>query len=116
MTNANVIDNHELTFDPGDPLNGSLYLCQGQDHTSTGLDSVIAALRAAQLWSDDEPKRVPDEQRAAYKEQLQFVEAVTYSLPDGTLLIARFDHAKFPSDQSRWDSWKDAFDASYARI
>lgn len=116
MTNADIIDNHDLTFDPGDPLNGSLYLCRLRNQAGADLDPVIAALRAAQLWSDAEIKHVPDEHRDAYKEQLEFVEAVIYSVAGGELMIARFDHEKFPSDQGRWDNWKDAFDAQYTRV
>lgn len=116
MTNAEIIDNHDLTFDPGDPKNGSLYLCQprGQD-LGADLARIISDLRAAALWSNAEPKQVPDEHRDAYAEQLQFVEAVTYQGDGYDLTIARFDHEKFPSDKGRWDAWKAEFDAQYAR-
>ncbi len=116
MTNAAIIDPHDLTFDPGDPLNGSLYLCQARGQSAAALEPIIAWLRSAELWSQSEAKQVPDDHREAYKEQLQFVEAVTYAVAGSQLTIARFDHEKFPSDQGRWDGWKAAFDGQYERI
>ena len=116
MTNADIIDPHELTFDPGDPLNGSLYLCQIRGQSDAALEPIIAWLRAAELWSEIEAKQVPNDHRAAYKAQLQFVEAVTYAVAGSKLTIARFDHEKFPSDAGRWDAWKAAFDGQYGRI
>lgn len=116
MTNADIIDQHDLTFDPGDPLNGSLYLCQIRGQADAALDPIIAWRRAAQLWSDVEPKQIPDDHRDAYKEQLQFVAAVTYAVAGSKLMMARFAHEKFPSDQGRWDGWKAAFDGQYKRV
>ena len=117
MTTAEIIDQHDLTFDPGDPLNGSLYVCLARGRElGAQRDEIISDLRAAGLWSQEAPKQVPDEHRAAYSEQLRFIEAVTYKADGYDLTIARFDHEKFPSDKGRWDDWKDEFDAQYARI
>ena len=117
MTNADIIDKHDLTFDPGDVLNGSLYLCQGRGVDQTQVrDEIITQLRAAGLWSDTESKSVPDDHREAYKEQLQFIEAVNYTVAGHNVMIARFDHEKFPSDKARWDSWKNELDACYAHV
>ena len=116
MTNADIIDKHDLTFDPGDPVNGSLYLCQrrGVDQMQVR-DEIIVQLRAAGLWSDTEPKSVSDDHREAYKAQLEFVEAVNYTVAGDTVMIACFDHEKFPSDKTRWENWKNEFDARYSR-
>lgn len=106
-----IIDRHSLAFDPGDKRNGSLYL-----GTPAGGDfdvpATIEALRAAGLWSTTEPKTVAPEQKQAYKDQLQLVEAVAYG---AGFIVARFDHPKFPSDAARWDEWLAFFDARHAR-
>ncbi len=64
------IDGHNLTFDPGDKRNGSLYLAE-PFNTQSGIcrEEIISAMRNAQLWSDADPKQVPDGQRQAYKDQ-----------------------------------------------
>ena len=117
MTNTDIIDRYDLTFDPGDVLNGSLYLCLGRGVNQTQiLDEVITYLRVAGLWSDIESKSVPDDHRETYKEQLQFIEAVNYTVAGHSVMIARFDHEKFPSDKTRWNSWKNEFDARYVRV
>lgn len=115
MTKDDIINNCELTFDPGDPDNGSLYLCEaaGQADPNTR-EPLIAALRAAGLWSDETPKQVPDEQRAAYREQLEFVEAARYDVAGAQITLARFDHPKFPSNATRFAQWKATFDDRYS--
>jgi hypothetical protein len=111
---ASLVDDYDLTFDPGDKLNGSLYLCTPRGTTAP--DSVIAGLRAGALWSSQAWKQVGDEQRQAYKDGLIFVAAIAYRAASGHLLIARFDHPKFPSDSRRWEAWVDHFDARYERV
>lgn len=108
-----IIDRHDLAFDPGDKRNGSLYL--GTPREGGGNFDVAAslgALRTAGIWSDATPKTVPDEQRQAYKDQLQLVDAVAY---DAGFILARFDHPKFPSDATRWQEWLTFFDNRHAR-
>jgi hypothetical protein len=41
---------------------------------------------------------------------------VNYTVAGHNVMIACFDHEKFPSDKARWDSWKNEFDARYARL
>ena len=117
LTKESIIDKHELTFDPGDPQNGSLYLGEPRD-TASGLDraALIAKLRAAGLWSDQPAKQVPDAHRQAYKDQLQFLEATCYRTAHGHFLIARFDHSKFPSSATRWQAWQTFLDREYGRV
>jgi hypothetical protein len=74
----------------------------------TAAGEAIATLRAAGLWSADEPKSVRDEQKSAYEQQLQFVEAIEVGGPSGRLVLARFDHPKFPSSAERFAAWKKA--------
>ncbi|MFT4585502.1 MAG: hypothetical protein ACI8XZ_005272 [Gammaproteobacteria bacterium] len=117
MSNADIIDHHDLAFDPGDPLNGSLYICRPLgEPRAQHCDPLIAELQAAGLWSDAQVKEVPDDHRGAYKQQLSFVEHVRYDIDGSEISIARFDHEKFPSDAKRWIQWKDAIDGRLKRI
>ena len=109
LDNATIIDQHELSFDPGDKRNGSLYLGVSRAGGSTlDVAATIAALRAAGLWSEAEPRTVPDEHRQAYKDQLVLVDSARHGGPQG-FIIARFDHPKFPSDAERWQAWRAFF-------
>jgi hypothetical protein len=117
VSDNEIIDRHDMTFDPGDPLNGSLYICRAlAEPRAEKCDSIIEALRSDGLWSDEDPKDIPPVHREAYKTQLKFVAMQSYKVRDGELMIARFDHEKFPSSESRWESWKSKFDARYTRI
>lgn len=112
LDKALIIDTYDLTFDPGDKRNGSLYLGTPRGKTSTlDVPATLDALRAAGLWSDVEPKTVPDEHRQAYKDQLNLLQVLHYGGDTG-YLIARFDHPKFPSDAARWEAWR----AFFARL
>lgn len=109
LDKASIIDQHDLTFDPGDKRNGSLYLGVARDGSSTlDVALTLGALRAAGLWSDSDAKTVPDEHRQAYKDQLTLVDSARFGGPQG-FIIARFDHPKFPSDAARWDAWRSFF-------
>jgi hypothetical protein len=111
-----IVDAYDLAFDPGDKANGSLYLCTLRGSPSVRPDPWITSLRAAGLWSDSAPKSVPDEQRQAYKDGLVFVAAVAYAAPPEHLVLARFDHPKFPSDANRWNAWVAHFDRQHERL
>ncbi len=103
-----LIRESTLTFDGGDKANGSLYLSnpRGADAAAT---AAIGVLRAAGLWSADPAKQVKDEQREAYATQMQFVEAVEAHVGGKTVVLARYDHPKFPSSAERFAAWKAAF-------
>ncbi|HCU91045.1 MAG TPA: hypothetical protein DGR97_13930 [Gammaproteobacteria bacterium] len=116
MRTTDIFENHDLIFDPGDPLNGSLYLCCSRNQTGPSSERLIETLRIAGIWSKSEPKLVPDEQRDSYKSQLEFIEAVSYVVGGKKFTIACFDHPKYPSDEERWGKWKTTFDRQYVRI
>jgi len=97
-----------ITFDPGDKLNGSLYLCDPGGVHGLVIAKVIAHLRGKSLWSEQDPKQVRDDQRQAYEEQLLFVEAVEFVADGVTLVAARCNHPKFPSSAERFADWKKA--------
>ena len=109
-TASTVIHGTAMSFDGGDKLNGSLYLCVPAGSTDPTA-AAIASLRAAGLWSADEPKSVRDDQKSAYEQQLRFVEAVEIGGQSGRLVLARFDHPKFPSSAERFAAWKKALGA-----
>ena len=109
LDKASIIDQHDLTFDPGDKRNGSLYLGVARDGSSAlDVTATLGALRAAGLWSETEAKTVPDEHRQAYKDQLLLVDSASFGGATG-FIIARFDHPKFPSDAERWNAWRTFF-------
>jgi hypothetical protein len=96
-----------LSFDGGDPQNGSLYLSTppGADEAAR---AAVEALRAAGLWSADPAKQVKDEQREAYATQMRFVEAVEVRVGGRPVVLARYDHPKFPSSAARFAAWQAA--------
>ncbi len=103
----------QLTFDPGDKANGSLYLCDPSGgKQSQVIEQVIACLRERALWSSQAPKQVRDDQRQAYEEQLVFVEAVEVVVKGARLVITRCNHPKFPSNAERFSGWKRALGAA----
>jgi len=101
---VNLVDHTTMTFDPGDKVNGSLYLCTpAQSSMSPG--PMIAKFREAGLWSDSDPKQVRDGQKDAYKAQLKLVEAREYLIDGQPIVLLRCDHQKFPSNPARWNEW-----------
>ncbi len=102
----------QLTFDPGDKANGSLYLCDPSGgKQSQAIERAITLLRDHALWSAQDPKQVRDDQRQAYEEQLVFVEAVEVVVEGARLVITRCNHPKFPSSAERFSGWKNALGA-----
>lgn len=101
-----IINESHLTFDSGDPLNGSLYVCS-QDGTNAeqALEEAISRLRASGLWSEKVPSEVQQSQKAAYSEQLRFVKEKSVTVAGTTLLLAQYDHPRFPSDSKRYLAW-----------
>ena len=114
LTKEQIIDEYQLTFDPGDKLNGSLYIGYVAANKEE-LQILIDGLRRQKLWSAKDFKQVPVEHKPAYKAQLTFVESVSYTIHHNNWLIARFDHEKYPSDDDRWQEWKQFFDANFER-
>ena len=115
FSSASIVDNYDLTFDPGDKLNGSLYLCTPRGSDPARADEWVTLLRASALWSEAATKSVPDEQRQAYKDGLIFVVAIAYRAGADQVVLARFDHPKFPSDSKRWEAWVDCCDIRHER-
>lgn len=102
----------QLTFDPGDKANGSLYLCDPSGgRQSQAIERAIAMLRERALWSAQDPKQVRDDQRQAYEEQLVFVEALEVVVGGARIVITRCNHPKFPSSAERFSGWKNALGA-----
>lgn len=96
-----------LTFDTGDKLNGSLYVCDPADGgRAASVDAAIGRLRAAGLWSDQPSRQVQADQKAAYEAQLRYVESWEFVVNGVELVIARYDHPKFPSSAARFAAWK----------
>ena len=109
-----IIDNYDLYFDGEDKDNASLYVCVSRGGTTAG--AVIEHLITAALWSQSPPKMVADAQRQAYKDGLEFVAAQRYrDAADNELVVARFDHPRFPSNDERWRAWLASLDTIYQR-
>lgn len=113
---ATLIDGYDLSFDPGDKLNGSLYVCTVRGSGDAEAANVVATLRAAGLWSGEAVKTVADEQRQAYRDGLVFVEARAYGAGKTHVVLARFDHPKFPSDAGRWQAWTACMESGHERL
>jgi hypothetical protein len=117
LSKEQIINEHDLTFDPGDTLNGSLYICVPKDVQSpVDLSVLLSQMREGHIWSQDAEKSVPDEHRQAYKDQLDLNEVVEYVTDEGKLVIARFDHPKYPSDEGRWSDWRQFFDNRFEKV
>lgn len=110
---AVLLDDYDLSFDPADKLNGSLYVCVPRG--SAAPEAVITHLRTAGLWST-ETRQVGDDQRQAYKDGLEFVAAIAFNSDPQPFVLARFDHPKFPSDAGRFDAWLDCLDSTHERL
>jgi hypothetical protein len=105
-TGKTLLMNYSVMFDGGDVSNGSLYLCLESRETAAELfASAIARLRRRGLWSEEPSSQVKDSQREAYCEQLQFIASKTVQVDGCPLVLARFDHPKYPSNAERFDAW-----------
>lgn len=105
----------QITFDPGDKANGSLYLCDPTGgKQSHAIKQAIVVLRQQALWSAQEHKQVRDDQRQSYEAQLVFIEAVEIVVAGALLLISRCNHPKFPSSAERFSAWKAALGVGLA--
>jgi hypothetical protein len=102
---AEIVYQHELYFDPADKRNGSLYLCAVPGTPAAAVEKSIEALRAGGLWSSEPYKTVPAEHKKNYAEQMLFKSCAQFDNGVTTLLAARYDHPKFPSDAARWSEW-----------
>jgi hypothetical protein len=102
-TGAEIIHRHDLYFDGGDPANGSLYLCAALGTDAAPMLSAIETLRKAGLWSQAPHKQVPQTQKDAYAQQMQFIESFPFA---NGLLATRYDHPKFPSSAERFARWR----------
>jgi hypothetical protein len=116
FNNETIVDGYDLVFDTGDKLNGSLYLCTPRGGDAADALRILELLRAAGLWSDAPGKSVANDQRQAYKNGLEFVEAQAFRTDGGHVVVARFDHPKYPSDAGRWRAWLDCIGTAYERL
>lgn len=113
LSTACIVDNYRLCFDGGDMSNASLYVCT--PGPGTDVHPVVGSLVAAGLWSAETPRQVRDDQRAAYRDGLEFVDAAVFADGASHFVLGRFDHPKFPSDDARWRAWLDVVAADYER-
>ncbi|TXS96118.1 hypothetical protein FV139_01040 [Parahaliea maris] len=102
---AALIDNKTLYFDPDDKANGSLYLCLDAPEEGN-VPGFIARAREAGLWSGAPPKCVEDNQKSAYKSQLELLDVYQGRIVGEDIVLARCNHPAFPSDERRWNEWK----------
>lgn len=107
-SSCDIFLSHHAWFDPETQDNASLYLfsgCAGD----TDIDTCIARLVAAGLWSAGAVKKVRDDQRAMYAQQLEPLERVAVR---GTQVSAgRFNHPKYPSSATQWQAWVQCLNA-----
>lgn len=102
---AFIVNEYDLFFDAADPLNRSLYLCKPASASDAVVTAAIERLRAAGLWSAQPAKQVADAQKAAYAEQMRFIACLEVQTEAGALLLARYTHPRFASDDGRWQRW-----------
>jgi len=110
-TGAQLIYDNDLYFDGGDSANGSLYLCALPGTAPADVQTAIDYLRGKGLWSAAAPKQVPEAQKKAYAEQMQYVGSFSFVHGTVALTAARYDHPKFPSSDERWQAWQNALSA-----
>lgn len=108
---AQLIYDNDLYFDGGDAANGSLYLCALPGTPPSQVETVIDYLRSAGLWSAAAPKQVPEAQKKAYAEQMQYIGSFSFTRGTVALTAARYDHPKYPSSAERWEAWQKALGA-----
>lgn len=102
---VHIVHRYELYFDPADPLNASLYVCTPLGASDAAASVAIDQLRVAGLWSAQPAKQVAETQRSAYAEQMRFIACTLMQKAEGELLLARFTHPRFASDEGRWQKW-----------
>jgi hypothetical protein len=117
LSKKGIIDSYQLYFDADDKNNGSLYIGVPLDHDgqTSAVEPIVKKMRERAIWSETSLKSVPDEHRSAYKEQLELLDVRSYVDQNNVaLIVARFDHQKFPSNADRWSDWLAFFDAQFA--
>lgn len=108
---AQLINDNDLYFDAGDSANGSLYLCAVPGTPPAQVETVIDLLRGRGLWSAAPVKQVPEAQKQAYAEQMQYVDSFSFIHGTVALIAARYDHPKYPSSAERFEAWREALGA-----
>lgn len=115
LTGTDYINNFDMHFDGGDMTNASLYLCTDGSFSDSEIETVIQSMRDAGLWSTDAAKKVAEDHKPMYAEQMQFIGALAASLNGKTFHAAAYDHEKFKYTPDRWQQWQDFLSANYAR-
>lgn len=110
---ADIVQQHDLYFDPADARNGSLYLCVPLGTSNEAIEPLIELLRDAALWSPGACQQVPEAHKKTYAEQMQFIACAQFTAGPITFLAARYNHAKFPSHAERWSAWLTLLSARY---
>lgn len=106
VSGTDLINNFQLYFDGADMTNASLYLCIGADLTDADAQTIIAALRAENLWSAEPAKTVPEAHKPMYAKEMQFIGSVAGKYAGKTFHAAAYNHPKFPYHPARWEEWK----------
>ena len=102
---AYIVHNYDFYFDAADKANDSLYLAAERGADEEVIEPAIDRLRAAGIWSSEPYKTVPDAQRQAYAEQMQFIGCTQFDSNGKTLLATRYTHPKYPSSAERYAQW-----------
>ena len=102
-----IFRNCDLFFDPDEKLNASLYLCLPRRKLVPR--GIINKMRQKDIWSDAEEQIVTESKRDTYRQQLKFIDAHLCCCESEFVVISRFDHRCFPSDDDRWASWVQFF-------
>jgi len=113
LSATELINNFAMYFDGTDMSNASLYLCIDAALGDSGAQSIIEAMRADGLWSDDAAKIVPAEHKPMYVEQMKFIGYVSGKVDGKAFHASAYDHEKFPYNAGRWQEWQGFIAANY---
>ncbi len=100
-----IIHNYDLFYDSADSLNASLYVCAPCGGSDLVAYAAISRLGESGLWSNQPAKVVATHQKPSYAGQMRFLSCFELRIRTGTLLIVRYKHPKFVSDDDRWKKW-----------
>ncbi|HCO58775.1 MAG TPA: hypothetical protein DIT58_01170 [Porticoccaceae bacterium] len=114
LADTDYINDFDMHFDGGDMTNASLYLCTDENISDAEIETVIQSMRDAGLWSQDAAKKVAEDHKPMYTEQMRFIGALAASLNGKTFYATAFDHEKFKYTPSRWQQWRDFLTSNFS--